>query len=438
MITFMQPLQSPFRYKALSTDEKPTDATYGSMLLEEDTGVWYIFYGGVWSVASTSSFDPSSGTLTIYHDVPQLDVQPWDSYAADVKSLIIEDGVTVGAGAFDSLTSLEYVSIGENVQLGQGAFSIAMKDYMDQTVQPAAGKYVGYSGALYLCDPSIFVFSVNHNITGLASSASGAVNLIIPSEIGGVPVAGLYNSAFDSKTAIQRVMVLPEDYSLIYCGANIFSGCTSLTHAELPDSLDTIGYRSFFGDASLETVRLPASLATVSGQVFLGCASLTNVDLGSTSSIGSNAFSGCTGLESVHLSADLDEIKDQAFYGCTGVTEVSFASGFAPATLNSTAFRSWTFYASDGTTVLDKTVAANLAGKTFQGTAAALVEVSEGQLSLTPQQLQQVQLHAQELQDLKDHLTIDPLPFQPSLQTEQEQVAEEPEEPTVEEGALEL
>lgn len=456
------------------------------------------------SAASPYVYDEDSGELTIQKNVPQLDVQPWDSYASDVKSLIIEDGVTVGAGAFDSLTNLEYVSVGEGVTIGSGAFGVAFKDAMGSAVDDASGSdFAGFGdGTLYLCDPGVFTYtSGGKDISGLASGYSGARYLVIPAEQNGIRIEGIANAAFLNNSTVTAALSHP-DSSMSRIGINAFSGCTSLTRMSFPTvtvadsnaflntalaqvslpSATTLGSKVFSGCASLTDVELP-NATSISNNAFSDCTSLTDVELVKVETISSATFSGCTALESVSLPAatsmglnafngctsltdfsaprmvsigtnalretaiteasfqlvttleantfynclalekvDLPAITtigSGAFIGCAGITSVHFGSGLSSVLANS--MQSWTFYGSDWTTVIDKTVAANLAGKTFEGTAAALIEVAPGQLSLTPQQLQQVQLHTQELQDLKDHLTIDPLPFQPTVQTQDQE-----------------
>lgn len=331
-------------------------------------------------------YDEGSGELVIQKNIPQLATQPWDEYADEVKSLVIKDGVSIGSGAFDSLTSLEYIKIGEDVTLGSNVLGVSIVDPFGSPATVSAGtEYAGTgNGTIYECDPSIF--TVTSGAVSLAASASSAVNIVIPSSIDGetVTIAG---SGFLG-SGIQRVFVL--------------------------DGIERVGYRAFKECTSLTNVVLADSVKTIAGEAFYGCTALTTISTPGVEAIEYATFAGASVLSAVDLPA-IVSVGGQGFVGCPGITAVSFGSGLTTVSNNS--FQNWTFYATDGTTVIDKTVAANLAGKAFQGTNTALVEITPGMLSLTPQQIQQVNLHTMEDQDLD----IQPLPFQPTVQTQDQE-----------------
>ena len=375
------------------------------------------------NAASPYVWDEDSGELTIQQDVISGS-QGWDSLGADVKSLIINDNVrSVADGAFDTLTGLEYISISDSVEgMTSSAFGVTLKDYLDQTLtEPEAGEYVGTgNGTLYLADDSIFTYRDNNTaIAGLTAAASDAVNIVIPNEYSGTKITSIGYQAFINKTALTRCLTLPGS-NLKTTGNGPFTGCTGLTLVSLPEGYQTIGVNTFYGCTGLETISLPSSLVTIYGQAFFD-SGIVSIDIPEgVTTMGNSVFNGCTALEAVSLPSTLTSIGSTCFHRCAAITDVTFASGFA-AELQSNTFGSWTFYESDGTTQIDKTVAANLAGRTFQGTAAALIEVAAGQLALSPEQIQIVHLHDQELQLMLDSPTIDPLPFQPSVQTQDQE-----------------
>lgn len=390
------------------------------------------------------TWDDDTGELVIQQNISGGSYA-WDTYDSQIRSIVIKPGVTqIGNSAFDGATNLEYLSIPESVaDIGTNAFGVTIKDYLDQTItEPEAGEYVGTGdGTLYFCDGSIFTYSTNGTtISGLTADAATAINLVFPSKNGNTTVTAIGASAFENKATVERAMFLP-DSTIASLGASVFKG-TGLLAITLPDSIAaiptnmfqncadlvsvdgdtirTIGQNAFNGCGSLAAYAFPSSLTSIGYNSFYGCTSLTSLELPEgLTSIGPRAFQGCTGVTTVHMPASIVQIDANAFNGCTGVTSVVFASGFSPTSFDSTWAPSWSFYASDGTTQIDKSVASNLAGKTFQGTAAALVEVEPGRLALTPQQIQQVHLHDTELQDLKDQISIDPLPLQPSLQEQE-------------------
>lgn len=367
--------------------------------------------------ASTVTYTYSEETNTLYINQNLIDSnQPFDSYGAEVKSVVIGNNCRlIETGTLDSLTSLEYVSIGEGVEVRQGAFGVSFKDCMDQAIADLeAGEYVGAGdGTLYLADGSIFTYNAAGDVvTGLASGYSAAKMLAFPTMYQGKTLTAIGTSAFDGNTTIEKALAPPAS-SLRTTNSYAFRGCTSLDIVEL-SMITVLGGNTFNGCTSLESIELPLA-ESMSFNAFAGCTSLVSIDMSSAKTIAKNAFFGCSAI-TVFDMPKVTDVGDAAFSGCTGVTSVTVGP---LATVSATGFPSWTFYASDGTTQIDKTVAANLAGKTFQGTAAALVEVAPGMLSLTPQQLQQVQLHTQELQ--QQELDVQPLPFQPSVQTQDQE-----------------
>ena len=392
-------------------------------------------------------YDEGSGVLDIQKNIAQLPTQPWDEYGDEVKTLNIHDSVdAIGTGAFRSLTALEYMSVPEGLSFPASSLGTAVYDVHGQALASiGGGLYAGLGTGLTLVDPAIFTYSSNGaTITGLSDAT--VTRVVFPTEHDGVALTGVGSSAFQNSGLVSAVFFDSDELGksqIITIGNSCFMGSASLVEANLPRSATSLGTSTFNTCAALSDLRLPDTLTRITYHFIYQCESLASLELpgslteivdGAMSSsylvsvsipskvtlIGSQALAGNTALEEVSIPSSVESVGVNAFYGCTGIRSVSFAPGFA-ATLGNNCFNSWTFYASDGTTTIDKTDASALAGKTFMGTAAALVEVSAGALSLTPDQIQQVNLHNQELQDLTEHVAIDPLPFQPSLQTQDQE-----------------
>ena len=400
-----------------------------------------VFIGGMASSVAPYTWDEEDGELTINQDVG-AGSQKWDSLGADVKSLVITDKVkSVADGAFDTLTGLEYISISDSVEsITSSAFGVTLKDYLDQEIsEPEAGEYGGEGdGVLYYADASLYTYSSSGStITGLTDAS--ALYLMLPNYNGDTRIVAIGDNAFQNNAAILMASDLREStittigksvfngctsltaatFSAETLGNSVFQGCSSLTTATLSNAT-TLTYQLFFGDLVLTTVNAPAA-TTTAYNTFGNCKLLTDLTADSLITIGNGTFINCLALSEIIL-PNVVSIGTNAFQYCSAITSVSF--GASLNSVQSSSFPSWTFYDTDGETVLDKTVAANLAGFTFQGTASALVKVAPGLLSLTPDQIQQVHLHDQELQTMLDQPSMDPLPFQPSLQTqEQEPVA---------------
>lgn len=377
-------------YSLKATWSSTGSGTYSATLSNAPRGTTIL--DGLTATASTYSWDSTTKTLTILTDVEQSASQPWDGYT-QATGLVIADTVSsIGASAFDTLTALEYVSIPESLEtIGNGAFAVSFADYLGQPIAtPAAGEFVG-SGTLYRFDDTLFTYSAdNTKITGLTAGAASAKHIVIPSEKDGTHITAIYNNAFKDKTDLVSVWTLPETY-LTTVNAYAFQGCSALTSVSLPemtttdtgafqdcvlltsvttDKMTTLGGSTFRGCAALVSLELPL-VTTFPGSAFINCTSLETVDMASAASIGINTFFGCSALKTVSLPS-VTTVSDSSFRGCSGVTYVSFGSGLN--SVHASSFPQWTFYDTDGTTVLDKTVASNLAGFTFTGTASALVK----------------------------------------------------------------
>lgn len=395
------------------------------------------------SIADPWEWDADSKTLTIDGNIHDTGLSyPWTGYANQVETLVIEPGVEFVQGpAFARMTNLEYVDIAEGVTLDDGAFSQTFKDPFDADIamtDVAGHDYVGFEGVFYeMADESMFIVGTldgKPTISGFSETAGTVLNLVVPKSVNGQVIKSIRYSAFTG-SAIETLLFAP-DSEIEKLDTSCFYQCSSLAKADTPQTLTTISSGAFNECAALETIVLhegvtalpyysfrqcsslasltiPSTVREIGAGAFLDCTSLESLTFPEGLQILSyNGFSGCAALETVTFPSTITSIGATVFGGCTGITSVTFANDFAPGSLASN-WCPWTFFASDVDTVIDKTVAANLAGKTFFGTAAALVEVVPGDKSLTPDQLQKVHLHDAEIERIRlEAISIDPLPFE--------------------------
>lgn len=195
-------------------------------------------------------------------------------------------------------------------------------------------------------------------------------------------VTSLGTYVFQNCTALKDVS-LPEATTF---GTYVFTSCTSLKEVAFP-AVTTVGSNVFMYCTALKSASLPRA-TSVSNTMFSNCVSLESVEMPSATTIGSTAFQYCSKMTSFDLSA-VTSVSSNAFRYAWGVQEVVFSPDLASVSSSNNPFSSWTFYDSTGTTTLAKTAEA-LAGKTFQGTYAALIEVPEGEQSLSPEMLRKV------------------------------------------------
>lgn len=184
-----------------------------------------------------------------------------------------------------------------------------------------------------------------------------ATYVIIPSEIDGVPVTGIGNSAFYYCKGLISVTI-PDSVTSI--GDFAFGSCTSLVSVNIPDSVKSIGEYALYdtpwfkgkqqqnplvivndilidGSICSGDIIIPDGITSISDFAFSGCTELTSIIIpDSIESIGIGVFSECTGLISVTIPDSVAIIDEMAFSECTGLTSITIPDSVA--TIGITAF----------------------------------------------------------------------------------------------------
>ena len=223
------------------------------------------------------------GTLTIsgtgaMTDYVFSDGAPWYDFRSQVKSVIMENGVTsIGNKAFYDCSSLTSVTIPSSVtSIGSCAF---------------------------------------RGCTSLA-------HVTIPSSVTSIRDDTFYNCS--SLTSV----TIPDGVTSI--GSWAFSGCSSLTRITIPNSVTSIGWKAFKGCKSLTSMTIPNSVTSIGDSAFYGCSSLTSVKLPSALQwINSEMFSNCVRLTSVTIPKSVTSIDDNAFHCCESLADVYYGGSKA-------------------------------------------------------------------------------------------------------------
>lgn len=167
-------------------------------------------------------------------------------------------------------------------------------------------------------DASFFSFD---SATGeiLGYDMAGGSDVVIPEQIGGVPVVSLGFRAFYN-TFITSLIV-PDSVKIIKEKA--ISQCPFLTYVKAVGAT-TLGTEAFGSCTSLETARVDSAVS-VGALCFSNCQKLEKAFLPHTTVLGTGAFYDCYALSQVHLPL-LSVLDANTFYNCLSLEYVRLPS----------------------------------------------------------------------------------------------------------------
>ena len=88
--------------------------------------------------------------------------------------------------------------------------------------------------------------------------------------------------------------------------------------------MTSIGYAAFSGCSSLTSINIPNSVTSIEGSAFYLCRSLTSINISSSvKSIEGSAFSGCSTLKTIVLQSNSIKLQQNVFYGCGSIYAIS-------------------------------------------------------------------------------------------------------------------
>lgn len=133
------------------------------------------------------------------------------------------------------------------VNADNAVITASAEDYTEGTYEQLEYKNYGDHIEISICDQS-------------------ATEVVIPSEIEGLPVTSI--------------------------GEQAFNACYNLTSVDIPDSVTNIGIQAFIGCSGLTSIKIPDSVTNIGASAFGYCVNLTSIEISdSVTSIGRNAFS---------------------------------------------------------------------------------------------------------------------------------------------------
>lgn len=184
--------------------------------------------------------------------------------------------------------------------------------------------------------------------TGTITDCDNTVtSAVIPSEIGGVAVKAIGDSAFDSCRKLKSVMI---SYGIASIGENAFCGCSSLTDVLLPNSVTFLDSFAFQHCAALQSIFIPEEVKEIEVLAFYGCNSLKEIRVDEKNPYLSNDAAGALlnkektellivpcGLTQYVIPDSISIIEDHAFEGCCNLLNITIPNNVTK--IGSGAFR---------------------------------------------------------------------------------------------------
>ena len=274
---------------------------------------------------------------------------PWDSQKANVKSLVLGEGVTfIGNYAFNGCSALTKITAKatEAPTCGNYVFDGVDKNIPVSVPAGKAAEYKAKAGwkefkniliASGTCGAaltwtlgadSVLAISGTGDMTDWGAAADvpwDAYRLCIKTVVMEDGVTSIGGRAFRDCTNLTSVTI-PNNVTSI--GVAAFRLCTALKSLAIPNSVQSIGNTCFSGCSGLTAVNIPNSLTKIDEYTFNECSGLTAIEIpNGVKSLEFAAFTECTGLKEVIIPNSVDSIRGYAFDACTGLTAVTIGSG---------------------------------------------------------------------------------------------------------------
>lgn len=146
--------------------------------------------------------------------------------------------------------------------------------------------------------PNGIVYQAYRDHVEITSYSGNTKDLIIPAELGGLPVTVIAKNAFTRRSNLNSV-VIPDSVTTI--GANAFVQCTGLTSVTFGANVASIGDSAFSYCSSLASVTIPEKVTKIAGSTFSDCSRLASVTMGTNvTEVGGQAFHNCSALTDVY------------------------------------------------------------------------------------------------------------------------------------------
>lgn len=253
---------------------------------------------------------------------------------ADLKRVNIGNGLKyIGAQAFGS--NVEEMTLPETIEeVGSGAIS---NKVLANIPDEDGIKYIAKAAYMRTGDQSAYnIKEGTVSLTNGLFSWSNTESVTLPSS---VRVIG--SEAF----AGSRLKTTPDMPGVVGIKYGAFRGCTDMTKAILPETLEHIGLDVFSGntalwnlqfncinveaegpitDTSIEKITVGPKVKKIPQGLYTANNNITSIDLpASVEIIGEKAFCNCSNLKSVNIPGRIKSMGESAFENCMSLTDIA-------------------------------------------------------------------------------------------------------------------
>ena len=259
----------------------------------------YVPYGAKETYASTAGWNE-------FANIVELEPETIGGSCGDNVNWNLKDGVLTISGSgsmdnysFDSMPWYEYKSEIKSVIINSGVTSI--------------GKY-----AFYRCRLTSVV--IPNSVIGIEKNAFYGCDALSSTTV----AAG--NTKYDSRDNCNAIIETATNTLVVGCKNTIipnsvtsiessaFSGCFGLTSIIIPNSVTSIGSSAFSDCSGLTSIVIGNGVTSIGEEAFRGCTGLTSIVIpNNVTSIGNFAFNDCTSLKELRL----EDGAEVLFWGCS-------------------------------------------------------------------------------------------------------------------------